>query len=142
MAGYWKRPDETAMVMRDGWLLTGDVGVVDADGFVRIVDRKKDMIVVSGFNVYPNEVEDVLVAHPGVLEAAVIGEPDPATGEAVRAFVVRRDPSLTEDDLRRHCRAHLTAYKIPKGVAFREDLPKSTVGKILRKDLRSVATKG
>ena len=136
MAGYWKRPDETAKVMRDGWLLTGDVGVMDPDGYIRIVDRKKDMIVVSGFNVYPNEVEEALAAHPGVLEAAVIGEPDPATGEAVRAVVVLRDGSLTEDDLRRHCRARLTAYKVPKRVEFREELPKSTVGKILRKDLR------
>ena len=139
MAGYWRRPDETAKVMRDGWLLTGDVGVMDPDGYVRIVDRKKDMVVVSGFNVYPNEVEDCLAAHPGVLEAAVIGAPDPATGEAVKAFVVRRDRGLTEEDLRRHCRAHLTAYKVPRRIEFRETLPKSNVGKILRKDLREAS---
>jgi long-chain acyl-CoA synthetase len=140
MGGYWKRPDETAKVMQDGWLLTGDVGVMDADGYIRIVDRKKDMIVVSGFNVYPNEVEDVLATHPGVLEAAVIGEPDAATGEAVRAVVVRRDQGLDEDALRRHCRTHLTAYKVPRRVEFRDELPKSTVGKILRKDLRPPET--
>ncbi len=137
MAGYWNKPEETAKVMRDGWLLTGDVGVMDADGYLRIVDRKKDMVVVSGFNVYPNEVEDCLASHPGVLEAAVIGVPDEATGEAVRAFVVARDRGLTEDDLRRHCKAHLTAYKVPKRIEFRDELPKSTVGKILRKDLRA-----
>ena len=142
MAGYWKRPEETAQVMRDGWLLTGDVGVMDPDGYIRIVDRKKDMIVVSGFNVYPNEVEEVLAAHPGVLEAAVVGEPDPATGEAVRAVVVRRDHGLDEAALRRHCRAHLTAYKAPKRVEFRDELPKSTVGKILRKELRGSGAAG
>jgi long-chain acyl-CoA synthetase len=142
MAGYWKRPDETAKVMRDGWLLTGDVGVMDADGYIRIVDRKKDMILVSGFNVYPNEVEDVLAAHPGVLEVAVIGVPDAEAGEAVRAFVVRRDRGLDEEALRRHCRAHLTAYKVPKRIEFRDELPKSTVGKILRKDLRPPAAAG
>ena len=142
MAGYWNRPEETAEVMRDGWLLTGDIGVMDADGYLRIVDRKKDMIVVSGFNVYPNEVEEVLSAHPGVLEAAVVGEPDPATGEAVRAIVVPRDQSLTEDALRRHCRARLTAYKVPKRIEFRDALPKSTVGKILRKALRDADAAG
>ena len=142
MAGYWRRPEETAQVMRDGWLLTGDVGVMDAEGYIRIVDRKKDLIVVSGFNVYPNEVEEVLAAHPGVLEAAVIGAPDPATGEAVRAVVVRRDRRLDADALRRHCRDHLTAYKVPKRVEFRDELPKSTVGKILRKELRGSGAAG
>jgi long-chain acyl-CoA synthetase len=137
MKGYWRRPDETAKVMRGDWFLTGDIGVMDADGYVRIVDRKKDMVVVSGFNVYPNEVEDCLATHPGILESAVIGVPDPGTGEAVKAFVVLRDRGLTEADIRAHCRAHLTAYKIPKRVEIREELPKSNVGKILRKDLRA-----
>jgi long-chain acyl-CoA synthetase len=137
MKGYWQRPEETAQVMAGEWFLTGDIGVMDADGYVTIVDRKKDMVVVSGFNVYPNEVEDCLAAHPGVLEAAVIGVPDEGTGEAVKAFVVARDPGLTEADLRAYAREHLTAYKVPKSVVFREDLPKSNVGKILRKDLRA-----
>jgi long-chain acyl-CoA synthetase len=137
MAGYWNKPEETALVMQNGWFLTGDIGVMDADGYFTIVDRKKDMVVVSGFNVYPNEIEDCLATHPGVLEAAVIGVPDAATGEAVKAFIVARDPSLTEADIRAHCKAHLTAYKIPKRVEFRSGLPKSNVGKILRKDLRA-----
>ncbi|MEM8824947.1 MAG: AMP-binding protein [Pseudomonadota bacterium] len=137
MSGYWNKPDETEKVMKDGWFLTGDIGVMDPDGYVRIVDRKKDMVVVSGFNVYPNEIEDCLATHPGILESAVIGVPDPATGEAVKAFVVKRDQGLTEADIRTHCKAHLTAYKIPKRVEFRDELPKSNVGKILRKDLRA-----
>ena len=137
MAGYWNKPDETAKVMKNGWFLTGDIGVMDTDGYFRIVDRKKDMVVVSGFNVYPNEVEDCLATHPGILEAAVIGVPDDATGEAVKAFVVARDTGLTEADIREHCKAHLTAYKVPKRVEFRDELPKSNVGKILRKDLRA-----
>ncbi|HKK97349.1 MAG TPA: AMP-binding protein [Marivita sp.] len=137
MAGYWNKPEETAKVMHDGWFLTGDIGVMDPDGYFRIVDRKKDMVVVSGFNVYPNEVEDCLATHPGILEAAVIGVPDDATGEAVKAFIVKRDDGLTEKDIRAHCKAHLTAYKVPKRVEFRDDLPKSNVGKILRKDLRA-----
>jgi long-chain acyl-CoA synthetase len=123
--------------MRGGWFLTGDIGVMDADGYIRIVDRKKDMVVVSGFNVYPNEIEDCLATHPGVLESAVIGVPDEATGEAVKAFVVARDRSLTEADIRAHCKEHLTGYKVPKRVEFRDELPKSNVGKILRKDLRA-----
>jgi long-chain acyl-CoA synthetase len=144
MAGYWQKPDETAATLREGWLMTGDIAVLDAEGFYRIVDRKKDMILVSGFNVYPNEVEDVLAAHPGVLEAAVIGLPDGAAGEAVSAFVVVRDPQRpSAEQLREHCRAHLTAYKVPKRIEFRESLPKSNVGKILRKDLRAeIASKG
>lgn len=137
MAGYWNRPEETAKVMRGDWFLTGDIGVIDADGYVSIVDRKKDMIIVSGFNVYPNEIEDCLMSHAGVAEVAIIGVPDEAAGEAVKAFIVRRDPALTEADVRSHCKLHLTAYKIPKIVAFRDDLPKSSVGKILRKDLRA-----
>jgi long-chain acyl-CoA synthetase len=142
MAGYWRRADETAQVMRDGWLLTGDIGVMDPDGYVRIVDRRKDMIIVSGFNVYPNEVEECLAAHPGVAEAAVVGVPDAATGEAVKAFLVRRDPALDAEAVRRHCRDHLTAYKIPRQVEFRDELPKSPVGKILRKELRPAPASG
>ncbi|MEM6438954.1 MAG: AMP-binding protein [Pseudomonadota bacterium] len=137
MAGYWNKPVETAKVMRDGWFLTGDIGVMDADGYFTIVDRKKDMVVVSGFNVYPNEIEDCLATHPGVLESAVIGVPDEATGEAVKAFVVRRDEGLTEAQVRDHCKGRLTPYKAPKRVEFRDELPKSNVGKILRKDLRA-----
>ncbi|WP_424968504.1 AMP-binding protein [Dinoroseobacter sp. S375] len=137
MAGYWQKPEETAKVMKNGWFLTGDIGVMDEDGYFHIVDRKKDMVVVSGFNVYPNEIEDCLATHPGVDEVAVVGVPDAGTGEAVKAFVVKRDPGLTEAELRTHCKAHLTAYKVPKRVAFRDELPKSNVGKILRKDLRA-----
>ncbi|MGE3275299.1 MAG: AMP-binding protein [Vicinamibacterales bacterium] len=139
MTGYWHRPDETARVLRDGWLHTGDIAVMDEDGYLKIVDRKKDMILVSGFNVYPNEVEAAITEHPGVAEAAVIGIPDEQTGEAVYAYVVRRDESVTEDVLRQHCRKTLTGYKIPKHVIFRDELPKSPVGKILRKDLRKAA---
>ena len=136
MTGYWNRPDETAQAFRGGWLLTGDIGHMDPDGYVHIVDRKKDMIIVSGFNVYPNEVEDCLVRHPGILEAAVVGTPDPATGEAVTAYIVRRDPGLDAQAVRQHCKAHLTAYKVPRRVEFRDSLPKTTVGKILRRELR------
>jgi long-chain acyl-CoA synthetase len=136
MTGYWRNPDETAQVLKEGWFLTGDIGVMDPDGYFYIVDRKKDMVVVSGFNVYPNEVEDCLAAHPGILECAVIGVPSDETGEAVKAFVVAKDQSLSSEDIRSHCKAHLTAYKVPKFVEFRESLPKSNVGKILRKDLR------
>lgn len=142
MAGFWRQPEETAKVLRDGWLLTGDIGVRDADGYFRIVDRKKDMIIVSGFKVYPNEVEDCLAAHPGVSEVGVIGIPDGATGEAVEAHVVLRDPALTAEELRTHCKAHLTAYKVPKRVVVREALPRSNVGKILRKDIRAEALAG
>ena len=142
MKGYWGKPEETAKVMKDGWFLTGDIGVMDADGYFSIVDRKKDMVVVSGFNVYPNEVEDCLADHPGILESAVIGVPNAATGEAVKAFVVRKDLHLTAEDVRAHCKAHLTAYKVPKFVEFRDTLPKSNVGKILRKDLRAEEQRG
>ncbi len=137
MHGYWRKPEETAKVMQNGWFLTGDIATRDADGYFRIVDRKKDMVLVSGFNVYPNEVEDVIARHPGVLECAVIGLPDGASGESVAAYVVPRDPALTADAVREHCRAHMTGYKVPKTVTFRDSLPKSNVGKILRKDLRA-----
>jgi long-chain acyl-CoA synthetase len=142
MAGYWQRPDETAKVIdKDGWLATGDVGVIDEQGYIRIVDRKKDMILVSGFNVYPNEIEGVLAMHPGVLECAAIGVPDKKSGEAVKLYVVKKDPALTADAVLQHCREHLTAYKCPRDVEFRSELPKSNVGKILRRELREEARK-
>lgn len=138
MAGYWNRPDETAKVMTsDGFFKSGDVGVMDEQGYVKIVDRKKDMILVSGFNVYPNEIEQVVGMHPGVLECAAIGIPDERSGEAVKLFVVRKDPTLSEDALVAYCAENFTAYKRPKSIEFREDLPKSNVGKILRRELRS-----
>lgn len=137
MKGYWNKPEETAKTIQNGWLLTGDIGLMDEDGYFRVVDRKKDMILVSGFNVYPNEIEDVIAAHPGVEEVAVIGVPDGASGEAVKAFIVKRDETLNKDAVRAYCKEHLTAYKVPKTVEFREELPKSNVGKILRKDLRA-----
>jgi long-chain acyl-CoA synthetase len=142
MAGYWNRPDETAKVLdKDGWLATGDVGVMDDRGFIRIVDRKKDMILVSGFNVYPNEIEAVVVMHPGVLECAAVGVPDAKSGEAVKLFVVKKDPALTAADVMKHCREHLTGYKCPRDIEFRKDLPKTNVGKILRRELRDEAKK-
>jgi long-chain acyl-CoA synthetase len=138
MAGYWQRPDETEKVMSaDGFFKSGDVGVMDERGYVKIVDRKKDMILVSGFNVYPTEIEQVVNLHPGVLECAAIGVPDAKSGEAVKLFVVKRDPTLGEDDLAAYCRDNFTAYKRPKTIEFRDDLPKSNVGKILRRELRS-----
>ena len=137
MKGYWQRPDETAKVMTaDGFLRTGDVATMDGQGYLRIVDRKKDMILVSGFNVYPNEVEDIVARHPGVLEAAAVGVPDEHSGEAVKLFVVKKDPALTREDLVAHCREFLTGYKVPHHVEFLNDLPKSNVGKILRRELR------
>lgn len=137
MAGYWQRPDETAKVMTaDGWFKTGDIGVMDERGYFKIVDRKKDMVLVSGFNVYPNEVEDVVAKLDGVLECAVVGVPDEKTGEAVKLVVVKKDPGLTEEKVREFCRANLTGYKQPKVVEFRTDLPKTPVGKILRRELR------
>ncbi|MGJ4892676.1 long-chain fatty acid--CoA ligase [Bradyrhizobium sp. HKCCYLRH3099] len=137
MAGYWNRPDETAKVMTsDGFFRTGDIGVMATDGSIKIVDRKKDMILVSGFNVYPNEVEEVIAAHPGVLETAVIGLPDEKTGEVVKAFVVKKDPNLTPEDIVKHCHEQLTNYKVPKQIEFRTELPKTNVGKILRRELR------
>jgi long-chain acyl-CoA synthetase len=142
MAGYWQRPDETAKVMdADGWFATGDVGVMDDRGFVKIVDRKKDMILVSGFNVYPNEIEGVVAMHPGVLECAAVGVPDKKSGEAVKLYVVKKDETLTADQVLKHCREHLTGYKCPRDVEFRKELPKSNVGKILRRELRDEAKK-
>jgi long-chain acyl-CoA synthetase len=140
MAGYWQRPDETAKVMTaDGYFRSGDVGVVDERGYFRIVDRKKDMILVSGFNVYPNEIEDVITQMPGVLECAAVGVPDDKTGEAVKLVIVKKNPALTEADVRAFCDTQLTGYKKPKLVEFRSELPKTTVGKILRRELRRQA---
>ena len=137
MKGYWQRPEATEETMtKDGWLKTGDMAVINEDGYLKIVDRKKDMIIVSGFNVYPNEVEDVIVSHKDIVEAAAIGIPDPKSSEAVKVFVVRGNPSLTEKDVITYCRENLTAYKVPKIVEFREELPKTNVGKILRRELR------
>jgi len=137
MAGYWNRPDETAKVMTaDGYFRTGDIGIMAPDGFIKIVDRKKDMILVSGFNVYPNEVEEVIASHPGVLECAVIGVPDEKSTEAVKVFVVKRDPNLTAQDVIKFAHEQLTNYKVPKYVEFRTELPKTNVGKILRRELR------
>jgi long-chain acyl-CoA synthetase len=137
MAGYWNRPDETAKVMTaNGFFKSGDIGVMDEKGYVKIVDRKKDMILVSGFNVYPNELEGVISAHPGVLECAVVGVPDEHSGEAVKVFVVRRDPGLTVNQLMDYCKQELTGYKKPKYIEFRDELPKTNVGKILRRALR------
>jgi long-chain acyl-CoA synthetase len=140
MWGYYQRPEETAAVLTpDGWLRTGDLGYMDERGYIFIVDRKKDMILVSGFNVYPNEVEGVAVTHPGVLEAAAIGMPDERSGEVVKLVVVKRDPALTAESVIEHCRKELTAYKVPRVVEFRESLPKTNVGKILRRELRNPA---
>lgn len=137
MQGYWNRPEETDKVMtKDGYFKTGDIGFMDERGYFQIVDRKKDMILVSGFNVYPNEIEDVVVTHPKVLEAAAVGVPDEKSGELVKVFIVKKDDSLTESEIIGHCRNNLTGYKVPKFVEFRADLPKSNVGKILRKELR------
>ena len=142
MAGYWHRPDETAKVMTaDGFFMSGDIGVMDERGFIRIVDRKKDMILVSGFNVYPNEIEGVVASCPGVLECAAVGVPDAKSGEAVKLFVVKKDDALTADDVLKHCRGQLTGYKMPRDVEFRKDLPKTNVGKILRRELRDEAKK-
>ncbi|MCW5626940.1 MAG: AMP-binding protein, partial [Burkholderiales bacterium] len=137
MLGYWNRPEDTARAIgTDGFLATGDMGTITPEGFLRIVDRLKDMILVSGFNVYPNEIEDVLAGHPGILEAAVIGVPDANGGEMVKAIIVRKDPALTPATVIAHCRASLTGYKVPRQVEFRDSLPKSPVGKILRRELR------
>ena len=137
MSGYWNRPEETAKVMTaDGYFRTGDIGIMDETGYTKIVDRKKDMILVSGFNVYPNEIEEVIASHPGVLECAVIGVPDSGSGEAVKAFVVKKDPNLAAEDVVKFCREQLTGYKVPKQIEFRTDLPKTNVGKILRRQLR------
>ncbi len=138
MKGYWQRPEETAQVMtEDGFFKTGDLGFMNEAGYVKLVDRKKDMILVSGFNVYPNEIEDIVVQHPKVLEAAAVGEPDEKSGEVVKLFVVASDKSLTKEELKAFCKENMTGYKVPKIYEFRDQLPKSNVGKILRKDLRS-----
>ncbi|MBN3137256.1 long-chain-fatty-acid--CoA ligase FadD [Pectobacterium punjabense] len=136
MLGYWQQPAATDDVLKDGWLATGDIVTADDEGFLRVIDRKKDMILVSGFNVYPTEIEDVISRHPKVSESAVIGVENEVSGEAVKAFVVRRDRSLTKEELITHCRRNLTGYKVPKEIEFCEDLPKSNVGKILRRELR------
>jgi long-chain acyl-CoA synthetase len=137
MKGYWNRPEETAQVMdAEGWLHTGDMARMDEKGFFYIVDRKKDMILVSGFNVYPNEVEDVIAMMPGVLEVAAVGVPDEKSGEAVKLVIVKKDPALTVEQIKAHARANLTGYKQPRYVEFRDELPKSNVGKILRRELR------
>ena len=137
MQGYWNRPDATAEVLSDdGWLRTGDVATIDEEGYLRIVDRKKDMIIVSGFNVYPNEIEDVVALHPGVLEVGAVGVPDEHSGEAPKIVVVKKDPDLTADALIEHCRGQLTGYKVPRHVEFRDELPKTNVGKVLRRELR------
>ena len=137
MLGYWQRPEETANVIdADGWLHTGDMAKMDADGFFYIVDRKKDMILVSGFNVYPNEIEDVIALMPQVLEVAAVGVPDDKSGEAVKVVIVKKDPSLTADQVKAFCKTSLTGYKLPRYVEFRTELPKTNVGKILRRELR------
>ena len=137
MKGYYNRPEETAKTLKDGWLSTGDIGKMDKDGFFSIVDRKKDTILVSGFDVYPNEIEDVVASHPKVLEVAAIGIPNEKSGEVVKLFIVKSDKSLTEDEIITYCRGQLTGYKIPKAVEFRKSLPKTNVGKILRRELRT-----
>jgi long-chain acyl-CoA synthetase len=136
MKGYWGNPAETAKVLQDGWLKTGDIGHLDADGYFTITDRKKDMILVSGFNVYPNEIESVVAAHPGVLECGAVGVPDEKSGEAVKVVVVRKDPGLTKEAVTAHCKTQLTGYKMPRHVEFRDSLPKSPIGKVLRRELR------
>ena len=137
MRGYWHRPQETAAVLTpDGWLKTGDMGWMDAQGYVQFTERKKDVIVVSGFKAYPTEIEDVAMLHPGVMDAGAVGVPDERSGEAIVLFVVRRDPGLTADAVRRHCGRYLTGYKLPRQIEFREQLPKTVLGKVLRRQLR------
>jgi long-chain acyl-CoA synthetase len=136
MLGYYNKPEETANTIRDGWLCTGDIGVIDQDGYLSVVDRKKDMIIVSGFKVFPNEVEDVVVRHPKVKECAAVGIPSDKSGEMVKLYIVKKDKSLTKDEIMEHCRENLTSYKLPKEIEFRESLPKTNVGKILRRELR------
>ena len=138
MKGYYNRPEATAETIIDGWLCTGDIGIMDEEGYFRIVDRKKDMILVSGFNVYPNEIEDVIATHPKVLEVACIGVKDERAGEVPKVFVVKRDPSLTEEEVIAFCRENLTGYKVPRYVVFKTELPKTNVGKILRRELRDL----
>jgi long-chain acyl-CoA synthetase len=141
MKGYWQRPEATAeTITEDGWLKTGDVALIQEDGYMKIVDRKKDMIIVSGFNVYPNEIEDVVSSHPDIVECAAVGIPDAVSGEKVKIFAVSSNSALTEKEVTSFCRERLTAYKVPKLVEFREDLPKTNVGKILRRELRDEET--
>lgn len=143
MKGYWQRPEATQQILgADGWLSTGDMAMIQEDGYIRIVDRKKDMVLVSGFNVYPNEVEDVVTEHPGVLEAGVVGVEDAKSGEVVKLFVVRSDKSLTADEIRQYCRENMAGYKVPKYIEFMDSLPKSAVGKILRRELKAADTHG
>jgi long-chain acyl-CoA synthetase len=137
MKGYWHNPEATAdAITSDGWFKTGDYATIDSDGYVSIVDRKKDMIIVSGFNVFPSEVEELINAHPGVFESAVIGIPSERSGEAVKLFIVPHDPALDAENMKAYCRENLTAYKVPREIVFVKDLPKSNVGKILRRELR------
>ncbi|KAA6190692.1 AMP-binding enzyme, partial [Pseudomonas lactis] len=140
MKGYWQQPAATAETLdADGWLKTGDIAVIDTDGYISIVDRKKDLIIVSGFNVYPNEIEDVIMAHPAVANCAVIGVPDERTGEAVKLFVVARAQGVSLEELKAYCKANFTGYKVPKHIVLRESLPMTPVGKILRRELRDIA---
>jgi long-chain acyl-CoA synthetase len=140
MKGYWQREEATSEVLdAEGWFKTGDIAVIDPDGFVRIVDRKKDMIIVSGFNVYPNEIEDVVMAHPQVASCAAIGVPDEKSGEAVKLFVVARNGGLSAEELKAYCKENFTGYKVPKHIVFRDSLPMTPVGKILRRELRDIA---
>ena len=139
MKGYYNRPEATAEMIHDGWLSTGDIGKMNEEGYFQIVDRKKDMILVSGFNVYPNEIEEVVAGNPKVLEVAAVGIPDEKSGEVVKLFVVKKDDSLTEKELIDYCRQNMTGYKVPKHVEFRKELPKTNVGKILRRALRDEA---
>ena len=141
MKGYWNNPEETAKVLQDGWLKTGDIGHLDAEGYVTITDRKKDMILVSGFNVYPNEIESVVATHPGVLECGVVGVPDAKSGEAVKVVIVRKDPNLTKEAVIEYCKTRLTGYKLPRYVEFHDALPKTSIGKILRRELRDTSKK-
>jgi long-chain acyl-CoA synthetase len=136
MLGYLNRPEATAEIIKDGWLATGDIAKMDDDGFFYIVDRKKDMILVSGFNVFPNEIEEIAAMHDGVLEAAAIGIPHEVSGEVVKLFVVKKDENITEQQIVEHCKSLLTGYKVPKIIEFRDNLPKTNVGKILRRELR------
>jgi long-chain acyl-CoA synthetase len=141
MKGYWQRPEATAeTITEDGWLKTGDMAVIQENGYMKIVDRKKDMIIVSGFNVYPNEIEEVISGHPDIVECAAVGIPNEVTGEQVKVFVVSTNSALTAKDITDFCRERLTDYKVPKMVEFREDLPKTNVGKILRRELRDEET--
>jgi long-chain acyl-CoA synthetase len=140
MKGYWQQPEATAEALdAEGWLKTGDIAVIDEEGFVSIVDRKKDLIIVSGFNVYPNEIEDVVMAHPAVANCAVIGVPDERTGEAVKLFVVARAEGVSLEELKAYCKTNFTGYKVPKHIVLRDSLPMTPVGKILRRELRDIA---